>query len=194
MEYSTQKLPFFNIISSGDDKMDVIFLISTALSVSLDSFLCGLSLFVPTKDRNKAVLIIAVSVLLLCFIGAFLGLKLGIILSKFASKIAGAILILIAFLESFEKEEDCFLNVKQHALIDYFLAGFAVGLDGLVGSFTLSLLDYNPALVTFIITILHVFLLYVSISISTKYLQRHAFIKRIAPVFIFILGFYKVLC
>ncbi len=195
MEYSTHKLQFFNTMSNGVSKMDVIFLVSTALSVSADSFLCGLSLYVPTKSKNKAVLVIAVSVLFLCFIGAFLGAKLGLLFSKYASLIGGGVLMLIALIETANyKNENLLATIKDTNLHEYFLAGFAVGLDGLVGSFTLSLIGFNPFLVVGVITILHVLLLYVSISISTEFLLKHAIIKQVAPFLIFVLGLYKVLC
>lgn len=175
--------------------MDVIFLVSTALSVSADSFLCGLSLSVPQKSRVKAVLIIAVTVLFLCVIGAFLGSNLGKIFSKYAGLIGGTVLMFIGFIESVENSNEApTLLIKQDGVIDYFLAGFAVGLDGLVGSFTLSLIGFNAFFVISIITVLHVLLLYVSISISTEFLLKHKIIKRLAPAFIFALGLYKVLC
>ena len=174
--------------------MDIVFLISTALSVSADSFLCGLSLCVPQKDKNKALFAIAISVLALCFIGAFLGVNLGKILSKYANLLGGSVLLLIALREVFERENKGFLNYLDNNFSHYFLAGFAVGIDGLVGSFTLSITGFNPLLVVLIITFLHVILLYLSISVSSSFLQKYAPIKQVAPAFIFLLGLYKVLC
>ena len=195
MQYSTQKLLFFSIISNGDSKMDVLFLISTALSVSADSFLCGLSLYVPLKDKNKAVIIIAVSVLVLCFTGAFLGLNLGRLFSRYANLIGGILLMIIGLIEVFEHNgKELITALKQKKIFDYFLVGIAVGLDGLVGSFTLSLLGYNLLLVVLTITVLHVMLLYVSISISTEFLLKHSAIVKSMPALIFMLGIYKVLC
>ncbi|MBR5439833.1 MAG: manganese efflux pump [Clostridia bacterium] len=175
--------------------MDVLFLISTALSVSADSFLCGLSLYVPLKDKNKAVIIIAVSVLVLCFTGAFLGLNLGRLFSRYANLIGGILLMIIGLIEVFEHNgKELITALKQKKIFDYFLVGIAVGLDGLVGSFTLSLLGYNLLLVVLTITVLHVMLLYVSISISTEFLLKHSAIVKSMPALIFMLGIYKVLC
>ena len=190
-----QNLPFFSIISIGDGILDFLFLVSTALSVSLDSFLCGLSLYVPPKHKNKAICIICLTIFTLCFIGAFLGLKLGSIFYKYSNVLGGFLLIIVALFEAMENEEsERFITFKQKGVLDYFLIGFAVGMDGLLGSLTLSLMFFNPLLVTLIITFLHVILLYVSISISTEFLLKYSFIKRIAPTFIFILGVIKVLC
>lgn len=182
-------------MSNGDSNLDFLFLVSTALSVSLDSFLCGLSLYVPPKHKNSAICIICLTIFALCSLGAFLGLKLGAVFYKYSNVLGGFLLIIVALFETFENEKnERFLTPKQKSFFDYLLAGLAVGTDGLLGSLTLSLMFFNPLLVALIITFLHVALLYISISISTEFLLKYSAIKRVAPIFIFVLGAIKVLC
>ena len=105
------------------------FLLITAFTVSIDSFVCGFSLAFSGKKKYLIVAIIALTVLFMCTVANCFA---GIFADKLTERTAcfgGLILIGIGIYNLFKKEEERPLGegkiVKQSLL-----TGFAVGLDG----------------------------------------------------------------
>ncbi len=173
--------------------MDFLFMLSASLSVSLDSFFCGLSLTTSKKNRIQATLTIALTVGLMCFFGAFIGYNAKSFLTKFAPLIAGVTLTAISVFKILNASKGKDIKEGKTSIIKYIPLGIAVGIDGLIGSFSLVLIGYNVFFVSAIITILHTVLLYASISVSLK-IVKHKFIYKFPPVILLILGIYKIVC
>lgn len=176
--------------------MKTIILFTTALSVSLDSFFCGLSMSVKTTKNFKFLLGISFSVFLLCILGSLFGASLYGLLSNFSEIIGGSILIIISvfgFLENL-KEKTTPINTKDNIFLESVIIGFAIGLDGAVGCLSLSLMGYNSLLVPILITFVHVLLMNLAILISksklSKFLKKFSFTP---PLILFLLGLFKLI-
>lgn len=170
--------------------MNVLILIVTAISVSADSFFLGLSLLLKSKNYFSTVSAIAVSVFILCFLGATLGEVFGEYLKNYAQVTSGLILFIVGISEIFfNKKTDN--KLENSSFKKSFFLGLSVGLDGAVGSFSLACLGYNGPFVAILITIVHVLLLIVAQSIS-KLLKNVKISDKIPPLILACLGIYKL--
>ena len=178
--------------------MNTIFLITTALSVSVDSFICALTLPYQYKNVYQTLLIICIPIFLVCLIGGLGGKTIGALLNSYANLIGGVILITVALINSFsfsKKDEKLLLSRNKHEKVykELTAVGLAVGFDGAVACFSLVTLGFNVALVITLITFTHAITLYIAI-ISKKYsvIKGIKFIKIISPLTLTILGILKV--
>ena len=80
--------------------MQTIFLLATAFNVSVDSFLCGLSLQAQYKGNFKMLIGIMLSVFLLCFIGSVSGYVVGDFLQNYSNLLGGIILYGVSILNT----------------------------------------------------------------------------------------------
>ena len=175
--------------------METLILLTTALSVSLDSFFCGLSMSVKTKENFKFLIGITLSVFLLCIIGNTLGIKAYNALSNFSELIGGIILIIIAIFGFFDNKNKSVSACKTHNIfLESIIIGFAIGLDGAAGSLSLSLMGYSSIFVPILITLIHAILMHIAILISnskaTKFLKKF---KHTPSLILLLLGTYKLI-
>ncbi|MBO5926073.1 MAG: manganese efflux pump [Clostridia bacterium] len=77
--------------------MKNLVLFTTAFSVSLDSFFCGLSMSTKSNKNMSFLFGISSSVLILCLIGSTLGTKMRDFFENLGEILGGAILIIISF-------------------------------------------------------------------------------------------------
>lgn len=175
--------------------MEILILLTTAFTVSLDSFFCGLSMSIKTKDNFKFILGISLSVFTLCILGRFIGIKTSNALLNYSEMVGGSILIIIAlfgFIENLNKSE--YSTPCKNLFLESIIIGFAIGLDGSAGCISLALSGYTSILVPVLITIVHVILLNVAILISktkvAKTLNKYKFTPQII---LFLLGCFKII-
>ncbi len=176
--------------------MKVIFLTLTALSVSADSFFGGLALCMKTKCNIKSVFGVATAVLLLCLLGSTLGKIFGEFLKNYAELLGGIILILTGVLGLFKKKEadKNTAGVREKtSLKDSLLIGFSVGLDGAVGSFTLTASGYNGLFVALLITFVHVVLLVLALLLADKINKKLTATSKLPHLILILLGLYKLI-
>lgn len=142
--------------------MKILTLLFTSLAVSIDSFFCGLSLSLKTKAKFKCIIIIASTVFCLCLLGANVGFFGNAIFKKYSNILGGIILCALSF-NSFKvlsKSTTLLSPTKDNSnFIEFFLAGLSIGVDGMVGAISLTLVGFNYILVTLTITVVHVLLL-----------------------------------
>ena len=178
--------------------MNNIIILTTAISVSLDSFFCGLSMSLKTDRVLTFTLGIILSVFALCLLGSFLGVSLGNALLSISQLVSGCILLIIAFSNFFKINDNKKMLSNNESNLATFkesvFIGFAVGLDGAVGSFSLSLIYDKGLIIPLLITALHVLLIDFSILITNnrliKKLTRYEFIP---TLILLLLGVYKIL-
>ncbi len=178
--------------------MNNIILFTTMVSVSLDSFFCGLSMSLKTNKFLTFTLGIILSVFTLCLIGSFIGITLGNLLVSVSQIISGVILIIIAICGFFNDNttkkmltsyQDTFSTFNESILV-----GIAIGIDGAVGSFSLSLIYERGIIIPLIITALHVFLIDLSIIITNnKIVKKLSKYEYIPQIILLLLGVYKIL-
>ena len=172
------------------------FLILTALTVSIDSFVCGFSLAFANKKKLPVVLIIALTVLIMCVFTNYAPLFFNEFLDEDASILGGIILLtigllnLIKCLEKTKKNHDKTLSISSKI----FLVGFAVGIDGALANLSLSLMGLNAFYVPITIALTHALMVYLGIILSnTSLSKKFGKIEFLPPLVLIVLGGYKML-
>ena len=174
--------------------MKLAFLALIALSVSADSFFGGLALCIKNKCKITTVFGVAIGVLALCLLGSTLGKIFGEFLKNYAEILGGAILFLTGVCGLLKKEKSSdFTYAKNKATLkDSLLIGFSVGLDGAVGSFSLTASGYNGIFVAFFITIVHAALLLLAMLLANKINKKLTATSKIPHLILIALGIYKM--
>ena len=171
--------------------MKIFYVLLTAITVSVDSFLCGLSL--SLKNKNKLAIILGISsvVCLLCFVATFFGNLFENFLKSKTEVFGGLILIIISVYNFFSSEKE---QKEQKSILKYSLfVGFAIGIDGACASFSLAVMGYNSILIPLVFTFFHlVFISFSFIVSKNKFLKRIAQNRYISPLLLFSLGVYKI--
>ena len=166
------------------------FLLLTAFTVSIDSLVCGFSLSCGRKNKYSIVVIIALTVYLMCLITNYLTTLFSDLLTQKTACVGGLILIIIGIANLLKKDAP----LKQNNLLQYFTAGFAVGLDGAFANFSLAIMGINAFYVPIIIALMHAIMLTIGISISNfKFAKKLSSLSFFAPLVLIVLGFYKIL-
>lgn len=174
----------------------MIFIILTALSVSIDSFVCGFSLAFISKKKFSIVLCIAVTVFIMCLIANYLSFALRKFFSQELASYGGLILIgigIVNLLNSLKKNSSTIIQYKN-GLKQSIVAGFAVGLDGALANLSLALMGLNFFYVPLIIAVFHGLMIYLGITLAHTCLARKLDkIGIIPPLILILLGGYKIL-
>ena len=173
--------------------MNYVFLVLTALSVSADSFFGGLALFVEQKQKIKSVLGVFISVLTLCVLGSTLGEIFGNFLKIYAELLGGIILVLVGLTGLVKKPSDKIYKGDSTSIKKSLLVGVSVGLDGAVGSFTLTASGFNGIFVALFITFIHVILLILALYLSKKLPSKIQNESKIPSLILVFLGLYKLI-
>ena len=174
--------------------MDPIFLLTTALIVSVDSFVCGFSLTAKSEKRFTVLLGISITVAVLCAATSALGILLKGILSENLANLGGVILVAIGIFDllTLNKEEK---TESGSILKQSILAGVGIGLDGAFANLSLLLIGYDPLLVPAVIVGMHVILITLGTFLSG--LMKKTGIGKvqcIPPLILIALGLYKIIC
>ena len=174
----------------------ISFLIITALTVSIDSFICGFSLSFSSKRKYPIVLIIALTVFAMCAITNYLTILLKDFINEQTASLGGIILIgvgLINLLKSRKKQNYNGINEKS-SFYKIFLIGLAVGLDGALANLSLALMSINEFYVPITIAIMHAIMIWLGIILSnTFFARKFGKIEFLPPIILILLGGYKLL-
>ena len=169
--------------------MNVTFLALTCLSVSADCFFIGLSISIKNTKKLPATLIVTSVVFALCLTGALLGKIFGEFLKNYAQLLSGIILIAVGISGLIDKGEVKHTNnVKQLIFV-----GASVGLDGAVGSFSLTAIGYSGIFVAFSITLIHFVFLILAFLLGKKLSKKIKAESKLPPLTLIALGIYKLL-
>jgi len=154
-----------------------------AITASIDSFFCGVSLVKKEKFYIKSIKIIFV-VFVMCLFANYLGKYFFYFFNFNTDILGGSLFVLIAFLQ---------LSIKEEHFSTAFLLGFAIGIDASCANFSLAIMGYNSFIVPLILTFFHyLFLVFGHLVSNTKNLKiiRE---NKLIPFFVFIfLGIYKI--
>lgn len=171
--------------------MKILFILLTAFSVSIDSFLCGFTLSFNEKQKCKIVIGINLTVLILCLTFHFAGSFIYSNIDYDLSVLGGFIIIVVAIvnvIESRKKTPKIISSFKKSLLI-----GFAVGIDGATTDFSLTLIGYVSVLIPIIITLFHVFSVVAGILLSKSKCILKLKMQIFAPFILLFFGLYKIL-
>ena len=183
----------------------IYYIILTALTVSIDSFVCGFSLSFSQKKPFLVVPIIAATVFLMCLATNYLAELFSDKLSEKAGAIGGLILAAVGvfnFVRALTKKDngDLSATIKSGKgfVADAFLSGFAVGIDGAIANLSLALMGQNAIYVPAIIAVMHAVMIGLGVFLSGV-LNKTAFFKKrkaaeiIPPLILIVLGSYKIM-
>ena len=120
----------------GDaDVKNVLMVAITSVVVSLDSFMAGFSLSLNKKSNVLLPLTVAVVTLLLCLATTLIGVALANVLEKFVNYFGAALLLLLAAMSLFRREETT-SKLTSVTLGDSLAIGVAVGMDAAIANLT----------------------------------------------------------
>lgn len=125
--------------------MNLIYIIATAATVSIDSFIAGFSLSLNTKKSLTLPLTVAAVTYILCEIAALLGILLKNVLQNYVGIIGGGILIALGIVNLFKKEN---ITLSSLSFSQCFAIGVGVGFDGAAACLSLVLQGIGDRLFT----------------------------------------------
>lgn len=168
------------------------FLIITALTVSIDSFVCGFSLSMSCGKKFPIVLGIALTVLFMCAVTNYATAFFAEKITEKTASLGGIILIGVGLYNLLKKHDD---ERKNYGILKQSLiTGFAVGLDGALANLSLSLMGINQFYVPLTIAFFHALLISLGIILSeTPLVKKFAKIEFVPPLILILLGGYKLL-
>lgn len=172
------------------------FLLLTALTVSIDSFICGFSLSFLSNKKTPIVIGIALTVFIMCAITNYATALLNGYISEQTASFGGLILIIIGLFNLLKNKDNDSAKITQDKSIisQIIMVGFAVGLDGAIANLSLSLMGINQFYVPITIAIMHAFMIWLGIILSkTKLAKKLGKIECFSPIILIILGGYKLL-
>ena len=169
------------------------YLILTALTVSIDSFLCGFSLSINNNKKFTLVGTITLIVFIMCLITNYGAILLQNILTEKTTSFGGLVLIGIGIYNLLKPNDNTSISNKNF-IIQSISAGFAVGLDGAIANLSLSLMGINTLQVPLTIAVCHGLMLFLSVILAkTKIAQKIGKLNFVAPIILICLGLYKAL-
>lgn len=172
------------------------FLILTALTVSIDSFVCGFSLAFANKKKLPVILIVAITVLIMCAFTNYAPLFFEDFLNESATFLGGLVLVIVGVLNLIKSLKNNKRNSDKNLINSskIFLVGFAVGIDGALANLSLSLMGLNAFYVPITIAFMHALMVYLGIILSnTSLSKKFGKIEFLPPVILILLGGYKML-
>lgn len=172
----------------------VYFLLITAFTVSIDSFICGFGLSLGGGKKLPILLGVCLTVLTMCYITNYTAYFFAGKLTEKTASLGGLILIALGIFNLVKKPEVKGTVVKRSLWKQSIISGFAVGLDGALANLSLSLMGINGFYVPIVIALMHVLLIYLGIVLSnTKLVLKVKKFEFIAPIILILLGIYKVI-
>ena len=168
------------------------FLLLTAFTVSIDSFVCGFSLSFAGKKKIPIVAVIALTVFVMCLIANYSTALFADKLNERTASLGGIILIGVGIYNLIKKDGKTEIGaggIIRQSLI----AGFAVGLDGAAANLSLALMGINAFYVPVVIAAMHAFMISLGIALSeTPIAKKFGKFGFLPPVILILLGLYKL--
>ncbi|MBO7345507.1 MAG: manganese efflux pump [Clostridia bacterium] len=171
----------------------MIYIIITALTVSIDSLICGFSLALSCKKKVAVIFGVALTVFAMCLFANYSTLFLQDKLNEKTVSIGGLILILVGLYNLLKKQNKT-ITVFNSPLACAITTGFAVGLDGALANLSLSLMGMNAFYVPLIIAVMHAITISVGVLLAqTRIAYKLAKIEFMPPLILIFLGSIKLL-
>ncbi|MBQ4097687.1 MAG: manganese efflux pump [Clostridia bacterium] len=172
----------------------IYFLLLTAFTVSIDSFVCGFSLCLSKNKKLPVILGIALTVFVMCALTNYLTAFFADKITEKTACVGGLILILVGVYNLLKPKENQEENAYKNSATQAIITGFAVGLDGALANLSLSLMGINDFYVPIIIAVMHAVMIYLGTLLSlTPIAKKFAKIEFLPPLILILLGGYKLL-
>ncbi len=171
----------------------IYFLILTAITVSIDSLVCGFSLAFSCKKKLPVVLGVALTVFIMCLITNYATVIFQDKLNDKTACLGGLLLIFVGVYNLFTSGTESTVSSNK-PLVQSLVTGFAVGLDGAIANLSLSLMGINAFYVPVTMAVTHAIAIYVGVSLAqTRVASKFAKIEFLPPLILIFLGGYKLL-
>ena len=168
----------------------IYFLFITAFTVSIDSLICGFSLTLGKGKKLPYVLGISFTVLCMCLLTNYGALIFKEYLDEKSTIIGGIILVLVGIYNLFFGKKQV---SRKSALVQSFITGFAVGIDGALANLSLSLMGINAFYVPPLIAFMHAIMIYLGSLLSQSKISKKLFkFDFISPLILILLGIIKI--
>ena len=172
----------------------IYFLLITALTVSIDSFVCGFSLSLKGGKKTPIILGIALTVYAMCLLTNYLTALFADSISEKTASLGGLILIGVGIINLFKKDTKSNEPKNRRAITESLVSGFAVGLDGALANLSLSLMGINDFYVPLVIAIMHALMITLGVLLArAPLIKNFAKIGFVPPLILILLGCYKLL-
>ena len=172
----------------------IYYILLTAFTVSIDSFVCGFSLSLNGNKKMPIILGISLTVLAMCLTTNYLTTVFSSKLNEKTACLGGLLLILVGVFNLIKKEREPSSKNYKSILAQSLITGFAVGIDGALANLSLSLMGLNAFYVPLIIAITHGLMISAGVMLArTAFIKKFAKIEFIPPLILIILGGYKLL-
>ena len=170
--------------------MNILYVIFTAVCVSVDSFIAGFTLSINKRKSLTLPLTVATVTFIMCLACGIAATLLYGILQDYGSFLGAAILICLGIANLFRQNSQSFQSVS---FLQCFMIGFGVGLDGAAATLSLVLGGMGNALIiSFIVAVTHFFTVYAGQLLATKNIpSQHTNV--FAAVMFFALALIKLL-
>ena len=173
----------------------IYFLLITALTVSIDSFVCGFSLSLNGGKKLPIILGITLTVFICCLVVNYATTFFADYITEKTACLGGIILIGVGVFNLVKQNDANLDNKKSHGIISQsIITGFAVGLDGMLANLSLSLMGINGFYVPLTIALMHTLMITLGVILSkTPFIKKFEKIGFVPPVILIVLGGYKLL-
>lgn len=131
--------------------MNVLYVIATAITVSIDSFIAGFSIALNKKKNLTLPLTVACVTYILCVTASVAGTLLKDFLENYVGFIGMAIMLCLGTVNLFKPQNE---NLQTISFTQCIFVGFAVGMDGAAAALSLTLqgigdIVFTPILFSF---------------------------------------------
>lgn len=146
--------------------MNILFVIFTAVCVSIDSFIAGFTLSINKRKSITLPLTVALVTFVMCLVAGIAATLLGGILAQYGSMLGATILVCLGIANLFRQNSQSLHSVS---FLQCFAIGFGVGLDGAAATLSLVLQGMGNALViSLIVAVTHFFTVFLGQQLATK--------------------------
>lgn len=175
--------------------MDFYFTVLTAATVSLDSFVAGLSIGSESgKSKQMKIFLIMTVVAALCAAAHLLGRCLAVNDTAFAIRLGGAILVAVGAFGLAKNKKTAVIVRKRRLIpiIEIVLVGFGVGVDGACACLSLTLLGrgFMSAVTVFAF---HYLFIEAGVILSRALIFKRRMPVLLSPILLILLGLSKLL-
>ena len=172
----------------------IFFLLITALTVSIDSLVCGFTLSLKGNKKLPIILGISLTVFSMCLTTNYLASVFADKLTEKTACFSGIILICVGLFNLIKRNDKNQIKTQRSAIIESLISGFAVGVDGAIANLSVSLMGINAFYVPVIFALMHGVMITLGVLLArTSFIKKFAKIEFIPPVILILLGGYKLL-
>lgn len=173
------------------------YLLITAFTVSIDSFVCGFSLALGNGKKAPIILMIALTVLAMCLATNYLTYLFSDILSENVAAIGGGLILIGVGFYNFYKSDEVPFGIREISNVGIvkqsLISGFAVGLDGALANLSLALMGINKFYVPITIAVMHALTISLGVLLSSTALaKKMQSVDFLPPLILVLLGLYKI--